>query len=160
MIIPFLGVLFGTQERVVNPPEIINSIESFKNLFYYQISHTIESSGSAKALILICSVILISFLFRNLFRYLALYFMVPIRNGVINDIRVVINKKLLSIPIKSIKKRKKGDLLSRISNDLIEIYTKIRDEDISLTFNVSEFNKKLTKSSNKIKRFNQQLKCL
>ena len=121
MIIPFLGVLFGTQERVVNPPEIINSIESFKNLFYYQISHTIESSGSAKALILICSVILISFLFRNLFRYLALYFMVPIRNGVINDIRVVINKKLLSIPIKSIKKRKKGDLLSRISNDLIEI---------------------------------------
>ena len=47
--------------------------------------------------------------------------MVPIRNGVINDIRVVINKKLLSIPIKSIKKRKKGDLLSRISNDLIEI---------------------------------------
>ena len=121
MIIPFLGVLFGTQERVVNPPEIINSIESFKNLFYYQISHTIQSSGSAKALILICSVILISFLFRNLFRYLALYFMVPIRNGVINDIRVVINKKLLSIPIKSIKKRKKGDLLSRISNDLIEI---------------------------------------
>ena len=121
MIIPFLGVLFGTQERVVNPPEIINSIESFKNLFYYQISHTIESSGSAKALILICSVILISFLFRNLFRYLALYFMVPIRNGVINDIRVVINKKLLSIPIKSIEKRKKGDLLSRISNDLIEI---------------------------------------
>ena len=121
MIIPFLGVLFGTQERVVNPPEIINSIESFKNLFYYQISYTIESSGSAKALILICSVILISFLFRNLFRYLALYFMVPIRNGVINDIRVVINKKLLSIPIKSIKKRKKGDLLSRISNDLIEI---------------------------------------
>ena len=121
MIIPFLGVLFGTQERVVNPPEIINSIESFKNLFYYQISHTIESSGSAKALILICSVILISFLLRNLFRYLALYFMVPIRNGVINDIRVVINKKLLSIPIKSIKKRKKGDLLSRISNDLIEI---------------------------------------
>ena len=62
MIIPFLGVLFGTQERIVNPPEIINSIESFKNLFYYQISHTIESSGSAKALILICSVILISFL--------------------------------------------------------------------------------------------------
>lgn len=121
MIIPFLGVLFGTQERVVNPPEIINSIESVKNLFYYQISHTIESSGSGKALILICSVILISFLFRNLFRYLALYFMVPIRNGVINDIRVVINKKLLSIPIKSIKKRKKGDLLSRISNDLIEI---------------------------------------
>ncbi|RPG53918.1 MAG: ABC transporter ATP-binding protein [Flavobacteriales bacterium TMED84] len=121
MIIPFLGVLFGTQERVVKPPEIINSIESVKNLFYYQISHTIESSGSAKALILICLVILISFLFRNLFRYLALYFMVPIRNGVINDIRVVINKKLLSIPIKSIEKRKKGDLLSRISNDLIEI---------------------------------------
>ncbi|MDC3129612.1 ABC transporter ATP-binding protein/permease [Bacteroidota bacterium] len=121
MIIPFLGVLFGTQERVVNPPEIINSIESVKNLFYYQISHTIESSGSAKALILICSLILISFLFRNLFRYLALYFMVPIRNGVINDIRVVINKKLLSVPIKSIEKRKKGDLLSRISNDLIEI---------------------------------------
>ncbi len=121
MIIPFLGVLFGTQESVINPPEIINSIESVKNLFYYQISHTIESSGSAKALILICLVILICFLFRNLFRYLALYFMVPIRNGVINDIRVVINKKLLSIPIKSIKTRKKGDLLSRISNDLIEI---------------------------------------
>ena len=98
MIIPFLGVLFGTQERIVNPPEIINSIESVKNLFYYQISHTIESSGSAKALILICLVILISFLFRNLFRYLALYFMVPIRNGVINDIRVVINKSYFQFP--------------------------------------------------------------
>ena len=41
--------------------------------------------------------------------------------------------------------------MKEISNDLIEIYTKIRDEDISLTFNVSEFNKKLIKSSNKIK---------
>ena len=59
------------------------------------------------------------FLFRNLFRYLALYFLTPIRNGVVKA-RNALRKKILNLPL-SYYTEKRGDIISRMTTDLVEI---------------------------------------
>ena len=58
---------------------------------------------------------------KNLFRYLALFFLTPIRNGIIHDIRIDLHKKILDLDISFIGTKRKGDLTSRMTSDLVEI---------------------------------------
>ena len=73
MIIPFLGLLFGTQEKVYTTSSLDFNTNSIKENFYFHITQIIDSRGQIDALFFICGLVLIMFLFRNLFRYLALY---------------------------------------------------------------------------------------
>ena len=61
------------------------------------------------------------FFLKNLFRYLALFFLTPIRNGIIHDIRIDLHKKILDLDISFIGTKRKGDLTSRMTSDLVEI---------------------------------------
>ena len=121
MVIPFLGVLFGTQEKIYAAPELNFSFNSIIENFYYYITKIIDHYGEKEALFCICLLVLIMFFFRNLFRYLALFFLTPIRNGIVKDIRSKLHKATLSFPIKFFKKNKKGDLISKMTSDLVEI---------------------------------------
>ncbi len=121
MIIPFLGLLFGTQEKVYNPQTLGFSSISVKENFYALITSIIDNKGQAQALVFICILILILFFFRNLFRYLALFFLSPIRNGVVCDIRNDLNKKIMSLPLSYFSEQRKGDITARMTTDLVEI---------------------------------------
>ena len=121
MVRPFLGVLFGTQEKIYTAPELNFSFNSIIENFYYYITKIIDHYGEKEALFCICLLVLIMFFFRNLFRYLALFFLTPIRNGIVKDIRSKLHKATLSFPIKFFKKNKKGDLISKMTSDLVEI---------------------------------------
>ncbi|MGC6489963.1 MAG: ABC transporter ATP-binding protein [Flavobacteriales bacterium] len=121
MIIPFLGLLFGTQEKVYEAPVLGLSPGSIKDNFYYHITQIIDTKGEVEALFFICSLVLITFLFRNLFRYLALYFLTPIRNGVVKDLRNALHKKVLSLPLGFYTEKRKGDIIARMTTDLVEI---------------------------------------
>ena len=81
MIIPFLGLLFGTQQKVYNPIDLGFSATAIKENFYALITSIIDDKGKAEALVFVCIFILVMFFFRNLCRYLALYFLSPIRNA-------------------------------------------------------------------------------
>ena len=61
------------------------------------------------------------FLLKNLFRYIALYFLSPIRNGIIYDMRMELQEKIISLPLAYFTEQKKGDLTSRMTSDLVEI---------------------------------------
>jgi len=61
------------------------------------------------------------FLFRNLFRYLALFFLTPIRNGVVRDMRDALHKKVLNLPLGYYTEKRKGDIIARMTTDLVEI---------------------------------------
>ena len=121
MVIPFLGILFGTQEKVLQASPLTFSADSIKENFYFFISKTVEEAGKVEALMMICILVLSMFFLKNLFRYLALYFLTPIRNGVIHDLRMDLSKKLLSLDISFISSKRKGDLTSRMTSDLVEI---------------------------------------
>ncbi len=121
MVIPFLGILFGTQEKVLQASPLTFSPDSIKENFYFFISKTVEEAGKVEALMMICILVLSMFFLKNLFRYLALYFLTPIRNGIIHDLRMDLSKKLLSLDISFISSKRKGDLTSRMTSDLVEI---------------------------------------
>ena len=121
MVIPFLGILFGTQEKVLQASPLTFSADSIKENFYFFITKTVEEAGKVEALMMICILVLSMFFLKNLFRYLALYFLTPIRNGIIHDLRMDLSKKLLSLDISFINSKRKGDLTSRMTSDLVEI---------------------------------------
>ncbi len=121
MIIPFLGLLFGTQEKVYQAPPLGFSTTSIKENFYLQITQIIDSRGQIDALLFICGLVLVMFLFRNLFRYLALFFLTPIRNGVVRDMRDALHKKVLNLPLGYYTEKRKGDIIARMTTDLVEI---------------------------------------
>ena len=121
MVIPFLGILFGTQEKVSQAQALAFNASSIKDNFYFIISKTINSKGETEALMFICVLVLAMFFFKNLFRYLALFFLTPIRNGIIHDIRMDLQKKIISLPLSFIGTKRRGDLTSRMTSDLVEI---------------------------------------
>jgi len=121
MVIPFLGLLFGTQEKVYEAPALSLSPDAIIQNFYYHITQIIDSKGEVEALFFICMMVLVMFFFRNLFRYLALYFLSPIRNGLVKDMRDALHKKVLALPIGYYTEKRKGDIISRMTADLVEI---------------------------------------
>jgi subfamily B ATP-binding cassette protein MsbA len=121
MVIPFLGILFETQEKVTNPPPLSINATAIKDNFYALISSIIDDKGKIEALLFICILVLVTFFFRNLFRYLSLYFLIPIRNGVVHDLRMDLHKKIISLPIPFFTEKRKGDLTARLTSDLVEI---------------------------------------
>lgn len=121
MVIPFLGILFETQEKVYNPPPLSFNADAIKENFYAIISSTIDEKGKAEALLFICILVLITFFFRNMFRYLSLFFLTPIRNGIVHDIRMDLHKKVISLPLPFFTEKRKGDLTARLTSDLVEI---------------------------------------
>jgi subfamily B ATP-binding cassette protein MsbA len=121
MVIPFLGILFETQEKVYNPPPLSFNADAIKENFYAIISSTIDEKGKVEALLFICILVLITFFFRNLFRYLSLFFLTPIRNGIVHDLRMDLHKKVISLPLPFFTEKRKGDLTARLTSDLVEI---------------------------------------
>jgi len=121
MVVPFLGILFETQEKVYNPPPISLNASALKDNFYAIISSIVDEKGKVEALFFICILVLVTFFFRNLFRYLSLYFLTPIRNGVVHDLRMDLHKKVISLPLPFFTEKRKGDITARMTSDLVEI---------------------------------------
>ena len=121
MVIPFLGILFDTQDKVYQAQDLSLDASSIKENFYFFISKMIEEKGNIEALLFICLLVLFMFFLKNLFRYLALFFLTPIRNGVIHDIRMDLHKKIMSLDIAFVGSKRKGDLTSRMTSDLVEV---------------------------------------
>ena len=119
---PFLELLFDRKALVLNPPQ--GSLFSPANIqawFNYNVSRFIAEEGKEAALVYVCIWIVGVFFFKNLFRYLSLFFMAPVRNGVIRDLRRQVFDKLLLLPLSYFSEERKGDLMSRITSDVQEV---------------------------------------
>lgn len=121
MVVPFLGLLFGTQELVTVKPVFEFSVNSLSGTFYYYISSIIIEKGKVDALIFICILVVILFFLKNLFRYLAMYFLANVRNGAVKDIRNEVYNKILILPLSYYSEQKKGDLIARVTTDVQEV---------------------------------------
>ena len=122
---PFLELLFERVEPVTEPPAAIDNIDDVAQQANYWISELIATEGKETALAYVCGFILLSFLGKNLFRYLALFFMSPVRNGVIRDLRNQLYEHLLRLPLGYFTEERKGNLLSRITSDVQEVESSI-----------------------------------
>jgi ATP-binding cassette, subfamily B, bacterial MsbA len=119
---PVLEVLFGIKKEViVKPAEWALTMDSIKNNIMFQLGDIIHRFGSEKALVYIGIFLMIMVFLKVLFTYLALYVLVPLRNGVVRDIRNQIYLKILELPIGFFSEERKGDIISRMTGDVQEI---------------------------------------
>lgn len=121
LIIPFLGVLFHTQPLVMVRPEFHLSIDALSGNLYYFFSYIIVNYGEKTTLLVISGLVIISFFMKTVCIFLANYFMAPIRNGILRDLRNDIYTKILHLPISYFTDARKGDIMSRFSSDVLEI---------------------------------------
>ncbi len=124
IMMPVLGILFGSQD-IVNVKPVYDGIFSIgdylSNYLNYYVSQQINNYGYAKALAVISILGAIMFLLKNLFRYLALYFLAFLRSGVIRDLRTAMHDKILELPISYFSEKRKGDVIARMTSDVTEI---------------------------------------
>ena len=123
VIVPILEMLFKTNNATYSYMALGDGSvsEVAVNNFYYYTQCAIEQWGSATALALLSVVLVVMTLFKTAAQYLSAYFMIPIRTGVVRDIRVSIYNKMLSLPLAFFSGEHKGDVMARMSGDVAEV---------------------------------------
>lgn len=122
-LIPMLNVLFGQTKPVTVPPNL-DRIGNFKEYVFNYLNYwTTQYAGDdkMKALVLVISLVISLFLLKNLFNYLAMYFITFLRNGVLKDIRNSLYSKVVQLPVSYYTEKRKGDVIARITSDVLEI---------------------------------------
>jgi len=121
MIVPFLRLLFDKTNLVYKASPFTLTTDSIVQNFNYIISKIIIEKGEINALMFISLMVVVLFFLKNLSRYLAMFFLSPLRNGVIKDIRNAIYRRILILPLSYFNEKRKGDIMSRITNDVMNI---------------------------------------
>ena len=121
LLIPFLGVLFGTMPLVEVKPEFHLNLESVSNTLYFYISEVIRLYGKEIALFVVIFFVAINALLKNLFTYLASWHLAPIRLGIVRNLRNQLFYKILHLPLGYYTEERKGDIMSKMANDVGEI---------------------------------------
>lgn len=116
LFIPFFELLFNTRETVASGQEVSGIKADLVRIFGELLIHE-DPQVSLRYIIFL---IILIFLLKNIFRYLALFFMAPVRNGFLRDLRSDLYNHLIELPVQFFKQNKKGDLLSRMSMDIQE----------------------------------------
>ena len=135
LIIPILQILFKINNDTFQYADWSFSFFSFeswkeaisaiKNNFYFWITSAIDTYGEAQTLFYLGFFLIIMTFLKTGMMYLASYYMIPIRTGVVKDIRNQINEKILSLPLGFFSEERKGDIIARISGDVNEIENSI-----------------------------------
>jgi len=120
-LVPVLNILFKQSEPVSGlMPWALDTKVVFNNLNFY-ISQEITRSGEINTLLVICIGIVILFLLKNFFRYMALFYVAVLRNGVVKDLRNSLYHKILILPLAYYSDQRKGDIIARITSDVQEV---------------------------------------
>ncbi len=117
MLAPFFDLIFngdsnGLAKKADNP-----TMESLRSLIVGQV----DSLTPIGALAFICVIIIVSVLLKNLFLYLSFYILNPMKNRIVNTLRSELYNKILHLPIGYFTEKRKGDLISRATNDVAEV---------------------------------------
>jgi len=137
LIIPILDILFKIDEETytfvpwTNPAaeNIIQQAEFFisaaKNNFYYYTNYFVDEYGGTSTLLILAIALVIMTFIKTGVTYLSSFFLVPIRTGVVRDIRNQVNDKILSLPLSFFSEERKGDIIGRMTGDVNEVENSI-----------------------------------
>ena len=122
-LIPVIDILFDKNKRINELPvwEGWSGVKDYVfNSFYYYVSQQV-ADNELSALVFICAIVVVLFFLKNIFGYLATFFITFLRNGVMRDVRDAIYDKLLELPVAYFSEKRKGDTISRITADVQEV---------------------------------------
>ena len=123
VLMPMLEVLFGENRAVYSKPSFSGALD-FKTYVSDRMSFEVTryaGDDPQRALLLVILLILVTFLLKNLFNYTALFFITFLRNGILKDIRIALYNTITKMSMAHFTEKRKGDLMSRVSNDVTEI---------------------------------------
>ncbi len=131
LIVPILRILFkiNTESYVYIPlsdvhggKEVVNAL---KNDFFCKVSDFVDAYGESRTLLILGIVLIVMTFFKTACYFGSSAVMVPLRNGIVKDIRVQIYNKILNLPMGFFSKERKGDIITRMSGDVSEIENSI-----------------------------------
>ncbi|MCX6280162.1 MAG: ABC transporter ATP-binding protein [Bacteroidetes bacterium] len=121
LFIPVLQMLFHQIEVPHSAPPLKLELNALRDNFYYYTGNLLEKYGNEKMLVYIGIIIIVLYFLRNLFRYLAMYFLAVVRNGVVKDLRNDLYLKILILPLSYFNEKRKGDIIARMTTDVQEV---------------------------------------
>ena len=130
-IIPVLQILFGVSSAQANYTPLSSCLSlremtaALKDNLYFYLQQMIETRGGEYVLILLGLFLILMTFFKCLTAWLANFFMVPIRTGVMRDLRLTLYNKVVALPIGFFTEERKGDVMSRMTNDVNEVEASI-----------------------------------
>ena len=127
LIIPILEMLFKVREaHYVYLSLHDGSLKDVVvNNFYYYVQWAIEHWGQSATLAILASSLIIMTALKTGTAYLASYFIIPLRSGVVRDIRNHVYRKILNLPIGFFTNERKGDIIARMTGDVAEIESSV-----------------------------------
>lgn len=122
-IMPILRILFNldTNKYVYKDWGEAEFQDVLLNNFYWYVTRLIDAIGSSATLALMAAILVAATFVKVMMAYFSDYFTIPLRNGVVRDIRNRMYQKIVSLPIGFYTHERKGDIMSRISGDVTEI---------------------------------------
>jgi subfamily B ATP-binding cassette protein MsbA len=121
LAVPFLKILFNTVETLSHPGEFQFTADYMSLFTKYYLSAFIERNGQGGALLLVVMIVIVASFFKNGFIFLANNSMAYIRASTVRDLRRKLYDKVLKLPLSFFTNARKGDIMTRISNDVQEI---------------------------------------
>ncbi len=118
LIIPFFQFLFSTVPELAEKPDSLFNLIGWLEYYFVQL---INAYGQQTALLYTCGFIVFTFFMKNLFRYLAMYFMIPVRSSVVNSLRSDLYDSYLKFSYTDQIGQTRGDLLTRMTTDVQEV---------------------------------------
>ena len=121
MAIPFLRILFNTQEMVTTRIPLSLNTEALQHNFNYFMSRIIIDNGASSALMLVSVMVVVLAMLKTGFKFLANFYIAPVRVGVVKDLRNLVYRKILKLPLSFFSDSRKGDVISRAGMDVNEV---------------------------------------
>ncbi|MFS4456746.1 ABC transporter ATP-binding protein [Maribacter sp. 2304DJ31-5] len=123
-LFPMLAVLFKQTKPVCQKPiwqGLAQGKEYIMEYLNYFVTQKSEAGSSGDTLLFMVGIVISMFFLKNLFGYLAMYFITFLRNGVLKDLRNELYHKTITLPISFYSEKRKGDTIARITSDVLEI---------------------------------------
>lgn len=120
-IVPFLRILFQTGEEQAGASDASGTAQAWFARLSQHLDAFVAARGAEQALLWMCGAIAVLALIKNLVTYLSFYSLATIRTGVARDLRRELFDRILALPLGYFTEQRKGDLISRMTNDLMEV---------------------------------------
>lgn len=125
MVIPFLQIIFKMVEPPAQAPAFSWNIRQLMSYLNYYFAAYVSEHGAFSGLLIVCVAVVIMFLLKNICRYLALYYLAPLRTGIVRELRQGVYDKILQLPLSYFSEKRKGDIIARMSTDVKEVENSI-----------------------------------
>ena len=127
LLIPILKILFDTSGKVYSliPWNEVHEFSDLTNNVYYYVGGWMSQYGTSRVLLVLCLVFCAITLVKTSCYFASSAVMIPIRTGIVKDMRMEIYRKILSLPIGFFSQERKGDIIARMSGDVQEVETSI-----------------------------------